>query len=42
MRQEEEKRRLEKKQQAETLLQQIEELKLQEAEVALSPCFAWK
>lgn len=42
MRQEEEKRRLEEKQQAETLLQQIEELKLQEAEVALSPCFPSK
>lgn len=50
MRQEEEKRRLEKKKQAEALLQQIEELKLQETEVIFSfssfekeiHCFTWK
>lgn len=36
MRQEEEKRRLEEKKQEETLLQQIEELKLQETEVIFS------
>lgn len=36
MRQEEEKRRLEEKKQAEALLQQIEELKLQETEVISS------
>lgn len=36
MRQEEEKRRLEEKKQAEILLQQIEELKLQETEVTFS------
>lgn len=36
MRQEEEKRRLEEKKQAETLLRQIEELKLQETKVIFS------
>lgn len=50
IRQEEEKRRLENKKQAEILLQQIEELKLREAEVIFSfsscrkevHCFTWK
>lgn len=50
MRQEEEKRQLEEEKQAETLLQQIEELKLQETEVIFSfssfekeiHCFTWK
>ena len=50
MRQEEEQRRLEEQKQAEMLLRQIEELKLQETEVTFSFsssekdvfCFTWK